>query len=252
MKMFGTGILISTAFIHMLPPAVEMLSNPCLPDLFVLYENWPGTIFLFGFLFSHFIQQAASMYIRNHNEKALMDDEEECLIQQDFHTHVHHLHLSQRENSILANILEFGLCSHSIVVGFTLGTVERDFSPLFYAILIHQFFEGMALSSVLIEAALSKYSTMWMIVLYSASTPFGVFLGILLRSVSSEAVPVQLSIGISEAFCAGVLSYDSIGNLLALHFVGDYYRKCSTKEQFSHIVSLWSGVIIMTVLGIWA
>jgi zinc transporter 1/2/3 len=252
MKMFGTGILIATAFIHMLPPAVEMLRNPCLPDLFILYENWPGTIFLIGFLFSHLVQQAAGMYMQYQIENGSKQDEQECLMEEVSHTHVHHLHRSHRENSILANVLEFGLCSHSIVVGFTLGTVDREFSPLFYAILIHQFFEGMALSSVLIETELSGYSTLWMVLLYSASTPIGVFLGILFRSVSSETVPVQLAIGISEAFCAGVLSYDSIGNLLSPHFFGEYYHKCNRKEQISHIVSLWFGVIAMTILGIWA
>ncbi|RYP25347.1 hypothetical protein DL767_008442 [Monosporascus sp. MG133] len=38
-KHFGTGVLIATAFVHLLPTAFFSLSDPCLPDLFI--ENYP-------------------------------------------------------------------------------------------------------------------------------------------------------------------------------------------------------------------
>jgi solute carrier family 39 (zinc transporter), member 1/2/3 len=243
LKLFGTGVLISTAFVHMLPPAVEILSNRCLPEVFRSYENWAGTLFLFGFLVTHLLQQLASDITRSMDGYVAVD--EEC-------HHVHHLSPSQREHSIIANALEFGLCSHSVIVGFTLGTIEHDFTALFYAIMVHQFFEGMALSSVVVEASLSTSKTVWMVLLYSFSTPLGVLLGICFRATSTQSIHVQLAIGISESFCAGVLSYDSIANLMSLHFFGEYYRSCSRKERYLHILALWLGVIAMTVLGIWA
>ncbi|KAF1985421.1 Zinc/iron permease [Aulographum hederae CBS 113979] len=53
-KHFGTGVLIATAFVHLLPTAFESLNNPCLPDLFtVQYPPMPGVIGL-GSLFSLF------------------------------------------------------------------------------------------------------------------------------------------------------------------------------------------------------
>ncbi|KAM5341339.1 hypothetical protein ACJ41O_014370 [Fusarium nematophilum] len=39
-KHFGTGVLIATAFVHLLPTAFGSLMNPCLPDLFI--ENYPA------------------------------------------------------------------------------------------------------------------------------------------------------------------------------------------------------------------
>jgi zinc transporter 1/2/3 len=247
LKMFGTGVLISTAFIHMLPPSVQIFENVCFPDVFRYYRNWPGTIFLLGFIFSHFVQQQASNYIRSKDAQS-----ENGLVEEKKHDHVHHIALSDRENSILANALEFGLCSHSIVVGFALGTLERDFTPLFFAILVHQFFEGLGLSSVVAETTMTKASAAFMVILYCLSTPIGIFLGIMFRMYNTGNVTTQLAIGISEAFCGGVLTYDSIGNLMALHFFGEYYQKCSTFEKNVHIFALWGGIFVMGLLGVWA
>ncbi|TID23301.1 Fe transport protein 3 [Venturia nashicola] len=44
-KHFGTGVLIATAFVHLLPTAFESLNNPCLPNLFTdKYPAMPGVI----------------------------------------------------------------------------------------------------------------------------------------------------------------------------------------------------------------
>ncbi|KAL8392898.1 hypothetical protein RB595_002912 [Gaeumannomyces hyphopodioides] len=46
-KHFGTGVLIATAFVHLLPTAFFSLSNPCLPDLFTDdYPPLPGVIMM--------------------------------------------------------------------------------------------------------------------------------------------------------------------------------------------------------------
>ena len=46
-KHFGTGVLIATAFVHLLPTAFQSLNNPCLPDLFTDdYPALPGVIAL--------------------------------------------------------------------------------------------------------------------------------------------------------------------------------------------------------------
>ncbi|KAI0120897.1 Zinc/iron permease [Hypoxylon sp. NC0597] len=54
-KHFGTGVLIATAFVHLLPTAWFSLSDPCLPDLFTTdYPPLPGVIMM-GSLFCLFI-----------------------------------------------------------------------------------------------------------------------------------------------------------------------------------------------------
>jgi zinc transporter 1/2/3 len=53
-KHFGTGVLIATAFVHLLPTAFESLTDPCLPDFFTKkYPALAGVIGLMS-LFSLF------------------------------------------------------------------------------------------------------------------------------------------------------------------------------------------------------
>ncbi|KAK2756110.1 hypothetical protein FQN54_005518 [Arachnomyces sp. PD_36] len=54
-KHFGTGVLVATAFVHLLPTAFSSLNNPCLPPLFTeQYPAMPGVIMLAS-LFSLFL-----------------------------------------------------------------------------------------------------------------------------------------------------------------------------------------------------
>ncbi|KAL2222376.1 ZIP zinc transporter [Thermoascus aurantiacus ATCC 26904] len=54
-KHFGTGVLIATAFVHLLPTAFQSLNDPCLPPLFTeQYPPLPGVIMMFS-LFVLFI-----------------------------------------------------------------------------------------------------------------------------------------------------------------------------------------------------
>ncbi|KAF2016480.1 Zinc/iron permease [Aaosphaeria arxii CBS 175.79] len=54
-KHFGTGVLIATAFVHLLPTAFASLNHPCLPDLFIEdYPALPGVIMM-GALFVLFV-----------------------------------------------------------------------------------------------------------------------------------------------------------------------------------------------------
>ncbi|KAI8663125.1 hypothetical protein LRP88_07330 [Fusarium phalaenopsidis] len=46
-KHFGTGVLVATAFVHLLPTAFGSLTNPCLPELFTeVYPALPGVIMM--------------------------------------------------------------------------------------------------------------------------------------------------------------------------------------------------------------
>ncbi|KKY19549.1 putative fe(2+) transport protein 3 [Diplodia seriata] len=54
-KHFGTGVLIATAFVHLLPTAFASLNDPCLPPLFTDdYPALPGVIMM-GSLFCLFV-----------------------------------------------------------------------------------------------------------------------------------------------------------------------------------------------------
>ncbi|KAK4189364.1 putative transporter [Podospora australis] len=54
-KHFGTGVLIATAFVHLLPVAFASLTDPCLPDLFTeQYPAMPGVVMM-GSMFCLFV-----------------------------------------------------------------------------------------------------------------------------------------------------------------------------------------------------
>jgi zinc transporter 1/2/3 len=60
-KHFGTGVLIATAFVHLLPTAFLSLSNPCLSDFWTTdYQAMPGAIMLASIFFVTIIEMVFS------------------------------------------------------------------------------------------------------------------------------------------------------------------------------------------------
>ncbi|KAG0260561.1 high-affinity Zn(2+) transporter zrt1 [Actinomortierella ambigua] len=62
-KTFGTGVILATAFIHMLPAAFESLTNESLPPIFHEgegYGAWPGLVTMLAALCMHLIEFAAT------------------------------------------------------------------------------------------------------------------------------------------------------------------------------------------------
>ncbi|OLN86232.1 Zinc-regulated transporter 2-like protein 1 [Colletotrichum chlorophyti] len=56
---FGTGVLLATAFVHLLPTAFTLLGNPCLSSFWVEdYPAMPGAIALAGIFFVTLIEMA--------------------------------------------------------------------------------------------------------------------------------------------------------------------------------------------------
>jgi zinc transporter ZupT len=60
-KHFGTGVLIATAFVHLLPTAFTSLGNPCLSSFWTTdYEAMPGAIMLASIFFVTLIEMIFS------------------------------------------------------------------------------------------------------------------------------------------------------------------------------------------------
>jgi zinc transporter 1/2/3 len=60
-KHFGTGVLIATAFVHLLPTAFTSLGNPCLSSFWTTeYEAMPGAIMLASIFFVTIIEMVFS------------------------------------------------------------------------------------------------------------------------------------------------------------------------------------------------
>ncbi|POS87662.1 hypothetical protein EPUL_002908 [Erysiphe pulchra] len=75
MKYFGSGVIIATAFIHLLGPATEALSSPCLKGRITEY-SWAEGIVLMSIFVMFFIELLAHRYdvFGNHNRASGPDN----------------------------------------------------------------------------------------------------------------------------------------------------------------------------------
>jgi zinc transporter 1/2/3 len=160
LRTLGIGIILSTAFIHVFLPAINIFGDSCAPEWFHAYEAWPAAIALLGFLLAHILD-----VVTGHND--LHDSH-------DIETGV------KEQKSTL--VLEFGIGIHSVLIGIALGIATDEFVPLLIAICFHQFFEGLALSAVMLSIAYKRaWTAIAFLVGYVLSTPIGIVIGIILR-----------------------------------------------------------------------
>ncbi|KAJ3321802.1 high-affinity Zn(2+) transporter zrt1 [Blyttiomyces sp. JEL0837] len=168
--------------------------------------------------------------------------------------HGHHLALV-KEKHITTYILELGIASHSVIIGLTLGVTRgSEFKSLIVAIVFHQFFEGLALSTVVLEANFkSWWAAVGMVGFYTFTTPIGIAVGIAINTAynpsSSSALLTQ---GILDALSAGILAYDALVNIVYMHFAGSAVRNQGDFQQFLQLLFLWLGAFAMALVGRWA
>lgn len=181
-KHMGTGVLISLALIHLLTPSMEALSDQCLPKTFSKNYSFAPLFALIAILVMHLIETTAHMWL-----EAQMQDTSgssssggDVESQEGHSGHSHGLLIGKDgERTISAYVLEFGLASHSIIIGVTLGVAtKRELSTLIPALCVHQFFEGFALGARLADVGFSRATEIVLGLIYSLSAPFGIALGI--------------------------------------------------------------------------
>jgi zinc transporter ZupT len=143
----------------------------CVAEIFGSYGVWAGCFCILGFLIGHLVQILAcfAQYVRTKSH-----DEES--------------HAIQGHSKMLSKVslisLEFGIAFHSVLIGVELGTTSDEFVALLIAISVHQFFEGMALSSVVSDLVQEKSNlAFYMFSIYILSTPLGCIIGIVSRQL---------------------------------------------------------------------
>ena len=87
-------------------------------------------------------------------------------------------------HAAVAQVLEFGIALHSVLIGITLGVLQTACAvrPLLAAITFHQFFEGLALGGCLVEAEYGARAFVGLGTLYALSTPMGVAIGLAIQA----------------------------------------------------------------------
>ncbi|XP_020575628.1 zinc transporter 4 [Phalaenopsis equestris] len=279
-KSFAAGVILSTAFIHILPGAFARLTSPCLPTHpwqafpfagFIAMLSAMGTMMLDSF--------ATGYYKRSHFKKARLFDDDmvagdtEAAHAGHLHVHTHashgHAHgpasgggspvaeASMEEkirHRVISQVLELGIVVHSVIIGISLGTSysAKTIKPLVGALSFHQFFEGIGLGGCIVQANFRARATVIMAIFFSLTAPFGIALGIAVSSsYNSDSSTALIIEGVFDAASAGILIYMSLVDLLAADFTNPRMQS-SLKLQLAAHLALLLGSGFMSILAKWA
>ncbi|OQR84815.1 Zinc (Zn2)-Iron (Fe2) Permease (ZIP) Family [Achlya hypogyna] len=259
---FGFGVVISTAFVHMIPPAITTLNNKCLG---LNYEGVAMVIVLATIYLMQLLETELMIVLSKYTTGA--KDMEAGVATparspELAHGHAHGVvsatptdEESALRQKISVLIFEAGVAVHSVIVGVELGVSSGDeFPTLIVAICFHQFFEGVAVGS----SALSAFSDMKTLSLsafaYALTTPLGVVIGILISSSYSDTSPTALWVkGTFDAIAGGILVYTGIVELITYHYTinPDFHKKTFTGRGLNYMC-LYLGSAAMAIIGKWA
>ncbi|KLT39266.1 Zinc/iron permease [Cutaneotrichosporon oleaginosum] len=271
---FGTGVIISTAFVHLLYHGFLMWNDRCLGTL--LFAPVAPTIAMVGALITFALDFVASHAAEKRFGVGGLNSPSPVSVTPDHHsvadTHSHaekattsHAHdgcCPDPEAAILAwqnkelwrvLLLEAGIIFHSVMIGVTLGAdSSSSWTTLFIVIIFHQFFEGAALGARLaLLHWLSKTHSFLQASMFMIVTPIGIAIGIGVRkSFSANGTAALISIGVLDSTSAGILLYTSF-KLLAADYVDGPLKNANKKRLFASFFCLFLGILAMTILGRW-
>ncbi|KAI9030712.1 Zinc/iron permease, partial [Phycomyces nitens] len=287
-KFFGTGVILATAFIHMLPEALEHFSSPCLSEGWRSYHAFAGVFCMIASFGLQLIELAALSNLDSLAKKraltARADDTnpdveglayskvEPSKLQENVNTHEHnhdgistdgHVHTAgflESDDKALQNmgtlILELGILMHSIIIGITLGTTDNDeFTTLLITLVFHQFFEGIALGTRINDLGCKSWlKPTIMGSFFIVMTPIGVAIGIGIHSAfSSNSGSFVLAQAILDSLSAGILLYSAYISLMSIEINHNVtFRKSPIMQKAICFLSMYVGAGLMALLGKWA
>ncbi|EMD60337.1 hypothetical protein GGP41_008291 [Bipolaris sorokiniana] len=276
LKQFGTGIVISTAFIHLFTHAELMFSNECLGRL--EYEGTTAAIFMAGLFLSFLVDYLGARFVQWRQSKhsssgtevpAVAGDNKSGEVastpssdQGSDHGHAGHAHGPMRiatpmEQKINVINLEAGIIFHSILIGITLVVASDGFFiTLFIVILFHQMFEGIALGTCIADLPKAAAGTLQKLIMagtFALITPIGMAIGIgVLDHFNGSDPSTLVAIGTLDALSAGILAWVGLVEMLARDWMSGKLMDAGLIRTLSAMFALVAGLILMSVLGKWA
>ncbi|GKZ99906.1 hypothetical protein AnigIFM60653_006965 [Aspergillus niger] len=286
-KYFGSGVIIATAFIHLLAPAEEALTDDCLTGPITEY-SWVEGIVLMTIVVLFFVELMVMRFARfGHGHSHDEDDDHHVKIEHattsspaesvDMKTHMpgedhlghsrehHDMELGKQHSDLeeyvaqLTSIfiLEFGIIFHSVFIGLTLAVTGSEFVTLYVVLVFHQTFEGLGLGSRLatVPWPRSKRWTPYFLGLgYGISTPIAIAIGLGVRdSYASDGATTLIVSGVFDSISAGILIYTALVELLAHEFMfSTSMRKAPIQIVLAAFGLLCLGALLMALLGKWA
>ncbi|KAF7159348.1 hypothetical protein CNMCM5623_004662 [Aspergillus felis] len=283
-KYFGSGVIIATAFIHLLSPAHDALTNPCLTGPITEY-SWVEGIVLMTIVVLFFVELMVMRYARfghghlgdlGHDDHAHQSldatpttvDPKSHMPGEDHLGHSREHHDTELGEKISSTedyaaqltsvfILEFGIIFHSIFIGLTLAVSGDEFITLYIVLVFHQTFEGLGLGSRLATTPWPRSKRLTPYVLgfaYGISTPLAIAIGLGVRnSYPPQGYTTLIVNGVFDSISAGILIYTALVELMAHEFMfSPSMRKAPIRTVLAAFGLLCLGALLMALLGKWA
>lgn len=287
-RMFGSGVIVATAFIHLMDPAYSAIGpQSCVGSTgnWGIY-SWCPAIMLSSAVFTFIVDAYCDFFadvwygIHDHiglEQRYALDARESAHA----HTHCDTEDLAPPEidsddkkidtNSEIESMasqridyysqfagfltLEFGVLFHSVMIGLDLGSSD-EYSTLYIVLVFHQAFEGLGIGSRLatIPFPADRRWVPWVCcVAYGLTTPIAIAIGLGVReSYQGNSYTALIVSGVLDAISTGILLYTGFVELLARDFIFNPRR---TKKlwymSLQLFVFLW-GAGLMALLGKWA
>ncbi|KAJ5608832.1 Zinc/iron permease fungal/plant [Penicillium herquei] len=286
-KYFGSGVIIATAFIHLLAPAEEALTDSCLTGVITEY-SWVEAIVLMTIVVLFFVELMVMRFSQFgaghvHDEEghshtqleAALPITEEVTQSKHYlpgedhlsHTREHHdADDSEKERAAIEDyaaqltsifILEFGIIFHSAFIGLTLAVTGSGFITLYVVLIFHQTFEGLGLGSRLAQIPWPKakrFTPYWLGLGFGLSTPIAIAVGLGVREVyPPDSAKTLIVTGVFDSISAGILIYTALVELMAHEFMfSASMRQAPIRDVLLAFLLLCMGAGLMALLGKWA
>lgn len=288
-RMFGAGVLLAFAFIHLLNPAVDAfeLAKKCRGGGWNSYD-WATCLIMTSLFMVFFLDVLASWIVETWFNGHMLSSEDEEMRKQHSHgftldaeprrtnsgnlmtqsemnaTEKHSYSSSEQEinrkrevNEAMGAlmILEFGVIFHSVIIGINLGAAGNEFKTLYPVLIFHQTFEGLGLGSRIAGIPFKSQAWMpWILAWsYALTCPIAIAIGLIVRNKWSENnVTARMVSGVLDSISAGILIYVSVVEFLANDFIYQRPKRLSLGRLLYRIALVAVGCILMSVIGKWA
>ncbi|RLL93675.1 hypothetical protein CFD26_103178 [Aspergillus turcosus] len=267
-KQFGTGIILSTAFVHLYTHANLMFTNECLGEL--EYEATTSAVVMAGIFLSFLFEYIGHriMLARGKRSPSPCPEQtseastgKEPTSQPTLAALGHHhgppLDPTNPNTKLSVLVMEAGVIFHSILIGLTLVVAGDSFyKTLLVVIVFHQFFEGLALGA---RIALLPGRLLWnkaiMAGLFAVITPVGMAIGLgVLHSFNGNEKSTLVALGTLDALSAGILVWVGLVDMWARDWVMEGGEMMNARVGTVAVggFSLIAGMVLMGLLGKWA
>ncbi|KAF4769206.1 hypothetical protein N7455_008854 [Penicillium solitum] len=278
-KYFGAGVIIATAFIHLLDPAYgEIGPNTCvgMTGHWADYSWCPAIVlaslmgvFLMDFGAERWVElkygvcradpepmMSTGGEVRRVDSRASARHADDKQVKEvESQTSELAIERSVKQQLAALLILEFGVIFHSVIIGLNLGVAGDEFATLYPVLVFHQSFEGLGIGARMSSIPFKKGSWLpWFLCsAYGLTTPISIAIGLGLRTTYNPgSFTANVVSGVLDSISAGILVYTGLVELLARDFLFDPHRTQDNKRLTFMVVTMILGAGIMALLGKWA